>query len=220
MRLGTPEDVEARLFSELVDHPTLSDITLTHAEGLGFDADGLVRLAPSGRWQLSVFRGPSAPSSEVLTRRIWPQGGTFFADLRRRPNEGLLLETPFERGPAVSDPTDHPTFQTTASRAHRGRAIRSDLSYSELDAALPEAERRVVVTVQKALEGAPNHFDGVVRVGLLARTIDELSRVQTPIAPASDPDRLGRTPDRARGSGDRVVLQGDDLRVVSTDAPR
>src|SRR5947209_5689770 len=40
MRLGLvkmddPMSIEARLFSELLDHPTLSDMTLTHATRLG-----------------------------------------------------------------------------------------------------------------------------------------------------------------------------------------
>ncbi len=220
LRLGDPDLVEAQLFSELVDHPTLSDITLTHADSLGFDDDGQARLAPEGRWQVSVFRASSAPSSEALTRRIEVRDGQFFADLRRRPHHGVLLETPFERGPAVRDPTDHPTFQTTASRDNRGRALWSDLSWSELDAALPQTERRVVVTVQKALEDAPGHLVGVLRVGLLARTIDDLLRAHDTDTPSrvtlSDSD--GRLVARL-DPRDRVVLQGDDLRVVATSAP-
>jgi len=220
LRGDTPDSVEAWLFSELLDHPTLSDITLTRADGLGFEADGRVRVAPGGRWQISVFRASSDPGSEVVTRRIWPVDGTFFSDVRRRPRGGGLLGTPFDRGAAVPDPTDHPTFQTTASRSNRGKAIWSDLSWSELDAAMPQAERRVVVTVQKAVEDAPGHLAGVLRVGLLARTIDELPRVQDGDGPrrVTLSDSEGRLVARVDPS-DRVVLDGDDLRVVSTRAP-
>ena len=220
LRGDAPDSVEARLFSELVDHPTLSDVTLTGADSVGFDPNGDVRLAPGGRWQISVFRASSGPGSEVVTRRIGPQGGTFFSEVRRRPHGGSLLETPFERGTPVQDPTAHSTFRTTASQRNRGKAIWSDLSWSDLDAVMPQAERRVVVTVQKALEDRPGHLVGVVRVGLLARTIDELPRLQ-------DADRFervtlsdseGRLVARVDPS-DRVLLDGDDLRVVSTVAP-
>jgi adenylate cyclase len=78
----------------------------------------------------------------------------------------------------------------------------------------------VVVTVQKAVEDAPGHLAGVLRVGLLARTIDELSRVDDAEGPqrVTLSDSEGRLIARVDPS-DRIVIQDDDLRVVSTSAP-
>jgi len=220
VRGDSPDAVETRLFSELLDHPTLSDITVTRADGLGFDADGEALLVPAGRWQLSVFRASADAGDEVVTRRVWPKNGAYLSDVRRRPRGGGLFATPFAPAVAVQDPTAHPTFQTTVARRNRGRAIWSDLSWSDLDATLPQSERRVVVTVQKAIEDASGRLAGVVRVGLLARTIDELPRIMD----ADGAERVtlsdseGRLVARLEPT-DRVVVDGDDLRVVAPRAP-
>jgi adenylate cyclase len=224
MRFGVlsvddPVPLEGDLFSELLDHPTLSDISLTHAVLLARDPDGSPRLAPDDRWQMSVFRVSADPQSEIATRRITLEDGRFVTDVRRRPPGAGLLAVPFRREPGATDPTRHPTFDTSVSQREYGKAIWSDLSFSELDSALPQSERRVVVTVQKAVEDSPGHFAGVLRVGLLARTIDEL-----PLRSAGDSqsvflcDREGLLVARV-GRSDRLELMGDDLRVVPTDVP-
>jgi adenylate cyclase len=224
MRFGAlsaddPIAVETRLFSELLAHPTLSDVTLTHASLLGHEPSGDARLAPGDRWQISVFRASADPKSEIITRRVSAEADRFVAYTRRRPRGAGLFAVPFERKPGAVDPTRHLTFETTVSQGLYGKAIPSDLSYSELDQALPQAERRVVVTVQKALEDAPGHFAGVLRVGLLTRTIDEL-----PLQDTRWPQRVllcdaeGRLVARLDPS-DRLELMGNDLRVVSAHPP-
>lgn len=182
--MNDPVSIEARLFAELLDHPTLSDVTMTHATRRCdvderqdcYDADGHARLAPDGRWQVTVYRQSADPDSEILTRRTTPEAGHFVDDVRRRPRGGGLASAPFVREQQSADPTSHLTFETTASKRSSGRAIWSDLSRSQLD------ERRVVLTVQQAIEDAPGHFAGVLRAGLLTQTIDDL------------PGRARRTP--------------------------
>jgi adenylate cyclase len=218
MRFGAlsaddPVAVEARLFSELLDYPTLSDITLTRAAGTAF------------MWQLSVFRASADPASEVLTRRITRAGGVLLGELRRRPRGATLLGAPFEREPTTPpDPTAHATYEVTVAASNYGRAIWSDLSYSELDAALPQPERRVVLTVQKAVEDTPGHLVGVVRVGLLARTIDAVPRMGVDDVDPGGPERVLLCDPRGRllarlDPSDAVAPSGDDLRVVPTHVP-
>ena len=145
--------VEARLYSEILDHPTLSDVSVTHA-GPGDVA-----------WQVSLFRISAGADGEVWTRRI-RRNGELVSELRRRPRGGALHAVPFEREPGpVSDPTKHDTYTASLVPENYGRAIWSDLSYSELDRARPTDQRRVVLTVQKAIEDAPGHLAGVVRAG-------------------------------------------------------
>jgi adenylate cyclase len=221
MRWDDPPAMEARLFSELLDHPTLSDITFTHATKISDLPDGEAALAPNDRWQISVFRATADPGSEITTRRTSLADGRFVTDVRRRTRGAGLLAAPWSSGPTAPDPTTHPTFATTASRRFHGRAIWSDLSFSELDSAMPEAERRIVVTVQKAVEDADDRFAGVLRVGLGAHTIDAVPRLAGADASVQivlcDPQ--GRLVARL-DPDDRVQLGGDDLRVVPAHPPR
>jgi adenylate cyclase len=210
---------EAWLFSELLDHPTVSDISLTHAIQLGYGADGAAVLAPNDRWQVSVFRTSASPESPIVTRRTFPEGAGFASEVRQREAEGALSSGVLRREPKGTDPTAHPTFSTTISREFHGKPIWSDLSYSELDSALPQAERRVVVTVQKAVHDSAGRFVGVLRVGLLTRTIDALPRSWTRgserIILCDAEGRLVARLDPA----DRLELMGDDLRVVASNTP-
>lgn len=219
LRSDAPLAVETRFFSELTDHSTLADIALTHATLLGHGPGGEAQIARGDRWQMMVFRGSADPGSEILTRWISTEDGRFVARVRRRARGAGLLDAPIERDSRASDPTAHPTFQTPVSRRLYGKSIWSDLSFSELDSALPEADRRVVVTVQKAVEDAPGHFAGVLRVGLLTQRIDELPRLVTNASQRvflCDPEgRLVARLDR----GDRLEIVGDDLRVASERMP-
>jgi adenylate cyclase len=207
------EVVEARLFSELLDHPTLSDLTLTHPGPTGL------------AWQLSVFRVSARPSSEVWTRRIRREGATLVQEVRRRGNRAAVRAVPFEREPGTpADPVEHDTYSEAVKPANYGRAIWSDLAYSELDHALPEAERRVVLTVQKAVEDAPGHLAGVLRAGLLARTIDALPAMGVHDVDPQGTERAFLCDEGGRllarlDPGDAVALFGDDLRVVPAWMP-
>ena len=211
-----PDTVEAHLFSEILDHRTLSDITFTHATRTGYDANGDALLNSADRWQVSVFRRTAAEGSEVDTLRVSLEGGRFVAYVRERPRGAELRARGFRREREATDPTAHPTFTTTASERVGGQPIWSDLSYSELDALLPAEERRVVVTVQKEVRDLQGRFGGVIRVGLLTRKIDELPRMAMTDEPSDAHvflcDAQGRLLSRADPS-DPLALFGDDLRV-------
>ena len=51
----------------------------------------------------------------------------------------------------TSSETTHLTFSVLASKALQGQSAWSDRQWSELDSGRPPLERRVVVTVQKAI---------------------------------------------------------------------
>jgi adenylate cyclase len=213
LRADDGDAAEARLFTELLDHPTLSDLTLTHPEGGAF------------AWQVSVFRTSGDPASEVWTRRVRRDGGVLVAEVRRRPRDGGLLGAPFKREPGTpADPTTHPTYEVTVSPESYGHRIASDLAYSELDSALPTAERRIVLTFQKAVEDAPGHLAGVLRAGLLARTIDGLPALGARDVDPEGPERAFLCDEQNRlltrmQPQDAVAPFGDDLRVVAARIP-
>jgi len=222
LRLETlaPDDslaVEARLFSSIVDNPALSDATFTRASWHQYDAQGAAQLDPGNPWQIAVFRIRREGEDRVDTRRVSLEAGRFVADVRERASGEAFLAAKFRREGEAPDPTAHPTFETTASSAVAGAALWSDLAYSELDARLPPSERRVIMSVQKAVQDASGHFAGVIRVGLLAATIDTLSGLGV-AGRADDPrfvflcDAQGRLVSRLDGS-DPIVAFGDDLRV-------
>jgi len=104
--------VEAALFRQLVRNPSLLEVTLTHAERLGYDDQGNARLARGGRWQISVFRSGSGSESAVLTRHI----SDGVAELRQRPEGGGLSAGQWAREGPAQDPTAHLTFSSAASR--------------------------------------------------------------------------------------------------------
>ncbi len=219
LSVADPIALETRLFSELLSHPTLSDMSWTHGTLLGHGMNGAAEIAPGDRWQISVYRASADPKSEIMTRTIAVEDGHFVAYVRSRPRGGGFSSAPFRREAEAGDPTLHATFETAVSEHVYGHMIWSDLSFSELDSALPQAQRRVVVTVQKAVEDAPGRFAGVLRVGLVTEQIDSLPRLDTTGSQRVFlSDTEGRLVARLDPS-DHVELMGDDLRVRSAHMP-
>lgn len=220
--------LEAFIFAELINQPTLSDITFTHAKEEGFKASGKMQISPQDRWQLSVFRTSPIHPEPISTRFISKQNSHFVADIRSRSIDGMFNETSSHLEPMAADPTKHLTFETITQKKYYGDTIWSDLHWSEIDAALPEAQRRVVVSVQKAIENDKEQFIGVLRVGLNTNTINELpGRAQQSLAHmrgGENPmpprvfvsDRYGRLITKL-DPHDKLEVEGDDLRVVSTN---
>jgi adenylate cyclase len=215
VRTDDADAVEARLFSEVLDHATLSDIALTHAGPDGF------------AWQTSVFRKSPDETTDIWTRRIRREGDKLVAEIRRRPPGAGLLAVPFEREEGTpSDPTTHATYQVPLEPQNRGRLIWSDLSRSELDAARPPAQRRVVLSLQKAVEDGQGKPFGVIRAALLARTIDAIPRLGAEDVDPGGPaqvflcDDQGRLLTRLHPDDPHELTSSADLRVpVSRASP-
>jgi adenylate cyclase len=211
---------ESFLFSEMLDNPNLAELAFTRAVRTGVGDDGTAEIAPRGRFQVSVYRESAAAEGRILTR-ITEQGGRDFQSrVRRRPAGGGLADGGFDPTPGSGpDPTDHATFRTPSAEPFAGQTIWSDLSYSELDASLPEAQRRVVVTVLKAVEDRDGVFLGVLRAAILERALDAL------VAPEpGSPEITFLCDDRGRlltrfSESDPLVEESGDLRVASTEAP-
>ncbi len=213
--------VEAHLFAEVLNTPDLAEVAFTHAVRRGYLDDGTPDLAPDGRWQVSVFRETASEASPVHTRFDFKERGRFVSELRRRPPQGGLLASGLAREKdEPPDPTAHPTFATPASRSFEdGGALWSDLSHMQLDELLPEDDRRVVVTVLKAIKDPARRFAGVVRVAILERKLDDLVAQQARDRHRSficdDQGRLITRVDPSDGLRD---LNGD-LRIVSDHLP-
>ncbi|HVY49846.1 MAG TPA: adenylate/guanylate cyclase domain-containing protein, partial [Minicystis sp.] len=154
---------------------------------------------------LSSFVTREARGAFERFARVRPPGGTFSA--------GELAPA----GPA-SDPTRDDTFTVLARAKNRGRTIWSDLHFAELDARLPEAERRVVLSVQRALHDADGALVGVARVALDPRELDAIASARAADADPDDPSRTVLLA-TAKGPPTRAFLvararEGDPLMVV------
>ncbi len=230
------DTVESSLIGELTSHPQVTEVTLTYGRAVGrYEHDdgphdaGDLKLSPDQSGQVSVARVGAGSDAGVVVRRLWQVGSRWQAEERRLPYE----TSPHAAAPPAVDPTIHATFTVPSREEHRGRALWSDLSYSEADAGLPEETRRRVVSVQKALWSNDETFLGVLRVSLLNNRIDEFTRLRVDERSASaDPhvvflcDRRGRLISRL-GSADRfALLDADgkpdpdgDVRVVPASPP-
>jgi adenylate cyclase len=170
-----------------------------------------------------VFQVVEPGVSRFCTRRLTSERGRFVAHTRDRPPGGGLLAAPFRaEEQAVPDPTEHLTFQTPTRERFYGRTLWSDLHHSELDAALPEPQRRVVVTVMKAVEDGEGRFAGVIRVGLLVEQIEDLVRQESE---RNAPHRIFICDDQGRpitrlSPGEPFEEQADEsLRVAARRLP-
>jgi adenylate cyclase len=218
---SSPEALEPCLAARLLEEPNVTEVALTHGERLGYSNDGEIELARplDDRWQLSVFRKPMGAGFCVRTTR--GNHGGFSAQLDCRALSSRLIDRPETSERAMTpDPTLHPTFTTPASQRFSGKTLWSDLSFSELDASLPEDKRRVVVNVIRAIDDREGRFVGVLRVALASETLDDDVRsVRVNETDPHDPYRVFLCDDAGRlvtrtTPEDRVQAFGEDLRVV------
>ena len=222
-----PDDrarLEALLFNELTGAPALEEVTFTRATLLaGTDQSDAVHFEPAGRWQLSVHR---TPDGRLLTRDVRGQGTSFTVQQRDLGDGTSFAGAPLVPVGPGTDPTLHPTFSVIAGRALRGRPIWSDLHYSELDQGA--ADRRVVLSVQRAVEDGVGRFVGVARVGLLTTDLDAIVKGSASTEPddphrvallaVSSVDRTARLVARV-APDDHLETVGDELRVASEHPP-
>lgn len=218
--------LESTLFSVLLSAPDLSEVTLTRAQRSGFDDEGEVMLANSGRSQLSLLREHDATGEHVDTHFIHSDGPSFTSELRTRLHGMGTALPPFKRESLsdVQDPTEQLSFRTPASKEFDGQLLWSDLHWVDSDVELPESERRVRVSVQKTIKDRNGTFIGVARIGLLTEQIDKISRLKMIESNHSDPHRVFLTDNQGRlitrSSPDDALKSFDgDLRVVATHLP-
>ena len=218
-----PLSLEPVLFAAVLNDARFAEMTLTHGEALGHDPAGDLELAQNDRWQLSVFRASPGEGSVIRTRVTKRTDDGFVAEVRDR----TAPDAAFRREGVVDDPTAHLTFRTTASETNYGSPIWTDLRPSDLDVLLPEEQQRIVVTVQKTIEDLRDdkpHFVGVLRVGLIAQTLDEVSRWKVNEADPNDPHRIFISDDQGRlitrlSPSDRYEVLGGDRRIAPRDLP-
>ena len=240
IRLGTmtSSDFERRFFVLLHTHPRVSELTFTSGKLLKATRDG-VQTEPGSVRQMTVFR---SPDGHLVSRHVEPRplgaeaktGRSAGWDVRERLRDkdeafGGGPDSPegprwqiVERG--APDPSRHASFQIPAGQSLTGELepFWSDLSYSQVDAERPEAQRRVELTIQGAVVDQQKHFLGVLRIGLLTRELDhcfdslnELSAVGDHYYFLCDADGQLVTPVlSAHPTGDpKVVRRGEHLRI-------
>jgi len=227
LSLSDSSALEAALFARLAHHPQLSELTLTYATPKSRDVDGGMLFEPHGHWQISVFREKlkAGEPDRITTRKLFEENGAYVLETRVRDAHTFLAKWQREADPTLADPASHLTFKTPVSADFYGRPLWSDLHWSEFDAHATAQDRRVAISLQKALEDSSGKFAGVLRVGLLADQLDAVTRVQLAPLGETDPlrvfvcDRQGRLISRLKPS-DRFEEDGDDLRVnASAIAP-
>jgi adenylate cyclase len=208
-----PRALEAALFARLAANAELDEATFTRPDS-------------AGGGQVSVFRSGGA-QGVLSTRETRRDGAGFVSFVRTRQEDASFVEeaTFVREGGAAADPTTHPTFAATlAHRQFSLDALWTDLHYAESDAALPASDRRVVVTVMKAVTSETAGLLGVVRVGLLAEHLDAVARVRVEADNPADPhvvflaDAEGRLITRLR-PGHPLEEHGGELRASAAMAP-
>jgi hypothetical protein len=206
LAIGAVDDRDERslgryLLAEAIARPSLTDLTLTAGAFARYEDDGRMVLERDGRRQTALYRDAQG----VLRVRAL---SSF------QPNSS-------------GDPTRHDTFRAAANREWKGKAIWSDLSYSEIDDVGAGSWRRKTLTVEKAIFGKGDRFVGVLRAGIVSDTLD---RVGDGMAGGGHDvficDAAGRLVTRI-GPQDPYVLVDDagkpdpegDLRVVPAVLP-
>lgn len=240
-RLGllATDALEPLLLGALEGAPGVTDVTFTYGRADGVYAEdqaphdaGDLRVVASSAGQVEVTRSAGSEDRPVLVRRLRPGPDGWRADAAFVAPDGTRTPLAAASGPVAADPTTHATFTTPSRAEFRDRALWSDLAFFEADAALPEMQRRRVVSVQKALWAPRGTFLGVVRVALASERLDALVRIAVDDTVAPDDhvvflcDGVGRLITRL-GPADRFALLDaagrddpeGDVRVVPAMLP-
>jgi adenylate cyclase len=212
-----PDSTEPELVSLLLANQNISEATLTYADNRDGD---LAHQAATG--QISVLRSPS--SEEFVCRRTWFAKGQFVSQSNTWGIGAKPAKSGLEAPAPTEDPTSDLTFTTPVRSELYGTLIWSDLHWAQIDKSLPEPERRVEVSVQKAVEDVGGRFVGVLRIGLMKAVIDRATHQNLTGGGERDPhliflcDNEGRLITGA-GAADKVAVIGEDLRIPPADVP-
>jgi len=219
LNVRDPREVERALLARLLENPDLAEATFTLG---GSDGE-----QPGDEWQVSVYREEGDPGALVtsMTRRLGPE---FVVSRRVRPPGATALDAAPLRsgGERGSDPTRHPTFETTLQHHRYSDApLWTDLHFAERDEDKPEAERTVLVTVMQAVEDEQGRVIGVARVGLLSSRLDAVARIPVDPDDPHDPhvvllaDERGRLLTRLDGRQAWFVDTDDSVRLDPRTLP-
>jgi adenylate cyclase len=219
-----PAALEAALFALLLSDANLGELSLTYGEMIGFDGDQIA-LADAPRGEFSVSRVPGS-GDHLWSRHVHREGEVFVAD-RREFRPGTLIEAMAvtrEQVGTLPDPTEHLTFKTPARKDLQGQLVPSDLHWSQLDAELPEAQRRVEVSVQQSVVDSAGKFLGVFRVGQLTEQLDRATHLRLAGSGEADPHRIficdGQGRLITRLAPDHQLEEvGEDLRITPASLP-
>ena len=215
------DSVEQGLFSLLLANENISEATFTYAHRKGSDRNGNMLIDRASAGQVAALRTTTV--GEYVCKRTWFNGTQFVSrvgSLTQHASARTITMTPVI---PAGDPTAHPTFQTPANQFY-GKLISTDLHWSQLDELLPEAKRRVELSVQKTIEDSSAHFAGVLRVGFVKAKIDDAVRLRINDQDEGDPHLIFLCDNQGRlitgwGNRDHVTVSGDDLRIAPGDVP-
>ena len=227
------DSIERGLLSLLLDNDNISEATLTYSDRKGVDGDGNILIDPASAGQVAVLRSKTA--GEFVSRRTWFDGTRYVSQsVIFSLGHSAPAMTRKDLVPAA-DPTAHSTFQEAANKEHydptsddesikHGYLLSTDLHWSQIDELLPRHQRRVEVSVQKAIEDFSGQFAGVLRVGLMKSQIDRTVQLADHRSGQTGPhltflcDAQGRL---ITGGGEReqVTVSGLDLRIDPGNAP-
>ena len=215
------DSIQQGLLSLLLSNDNISEATLTYAHKNGFDFNGNILTDAASAGQVEVLRNDSGG---YVCTKTWFSGTQFVSQSVTLTRDSFIKAAPTAPVIPSVDPTTHPTFQTTARQIYQGEIIPTDLHWSQIDERLPEAQRRVEVSVQRTVEDSQRHFVGVIRVGLMKSEIDGSVERHITAPGEADPhlificDKQGRLI-TGFGNRDHIVVSGDDLRLATTDLP-
>ncbi len=217
VKTNNPRSLRDGLLTLLLRNPDISEATFTYAQRTSFDTNGNAVIDPASVGQVDLFRARAGIG--FAHRTTWYQSGRFLSAHTHIGLDGR--EDPFTPPAETLNPASHLTFVSPARRQFYGDLLWSDLHWFAVDADLPELQRRVEVSVQKALENPPGHFAGVLRIGLFTRAIDDaikyppsVDRKTHTIFLCVNDAHLIALP----GSADYAVM-GDDVRLTGAKAP-
>ena len=218
IRPTDPDSVEPELLSLLLANENISEATLTYAD----DARGHNMANPASTGQVTVLRAPTP--GDFICKRTWFYRGRFISQSNMRGIAASSRQNPVNPPAPTTDPTLHPTFTTPVSADFYGQLLWADLHWAQIDESLPEAERRVEVSVQKTIEDGRGNFIGVLRIGLMKSLIDRAVQQHLTAGSEHDPHLIFLCDTDGRlitGLGDKVAVtvSGDDLRIPPADEP-
>jgi len=176
--LVSPRDrtaMQRLLYVEMVRHQGLTELAFTWAP------DVL-------RAQLELWR-TAAPGAPIELRRLSMNGERWIGETGGIV-AGADVRWTAESSTPQTDPTAHDSYKTPAAERNHGRSVVSDLAYAQRDQALPEAEQRRIITVQRALTDGQGRVLGVVRAGVLSEYLDQLVHRRVAETDPADPHRV------------------------------